>query len=276
MISQTNNRLTMEIRRQSGLSRAVAQTAAMVSTGKKIQQPSDDPVAAARVASIRKTQVNEKAWMSNLNVGLSMSDQADGVLRQMSDRMAHARELTVAAASGSLSPADRATIGAELRGIATEMTEYADTRTSTGNKLFSDDAALKFRFSDSLVMAPVPSQSDVFDVGGTNLSQMLVDAAVAVESGASAAIGASLTALDTGISKTSDVAADIGVRGARMTALREQKIDQGIELSAERSGLEDTDLTEALARLNLQTVTLDAARAAFARINRENLFDLLR
>jgi flagellar hook-associated protein 3 FlgL len=39
--------------------------------------------------------------------------------------------------------------------------------------------------------------------------------------------------------------------------------------------LEDTDLTAAIARLNAQQLTLDAAQAAFARINRRSLFDLL-
>jgi flagellar hook-associated protein 3 FlgL len=39
--------------------------------------------------------------------------------------------------------------------------------------------------------------------------------------------------------------------------------------------LEDTDLTQAIATLNAQTLTLDAAQAAFARINRRTLMDIL-
>jgi flagellar hook-associated protein 3 FlgL len=39
--------------------------------------------------------------------------------------------------------------------------------------------------------------------------------------------------------------------------------------------LEDTDLSAAIAKLNSQTITLEAAQAAFARINRRTLMDIL-
>ena len=39
--------------------------------------------------------------------------------------------------------------------------------------------------------------------------------------------------------------------------------------------IEDTDIVSATAKLNAQTITLEAAQAAFARINRRSLFDIL-
>ena len=52
---------------------------------------------------------------------------------------------------------------------------------------------------------------------------------------------------------------------------------EGIELDGKerRSGLEDTDLTETIARIQSKLLSLEAAQAAFARINRQSLFDLI-
>jgi flagellar hook-associated protein 3 FlgL len=275
MISMTNNRITRDIQRQTNLANAVARTQTDISTGKKIQQASDDPVASARMASIRQSQSNNDAWQSNLQLGISLSDQADGVLSVVTDRMAHARELVVAGASDTLSAADRATIANELRSLSDELSNLAATKSSLGNDLFANGYALKFRFSETDLVEPVPSKQAAFELSGVSLSQIISDAADALTSGNIAQINQSLTSLDGGINKAANTAADIGVRGNRMTNIRERHIDQGIVLTVERSGLEDTDLNEAIARLNQQSVTLDAARAAFARINRQTLFDLL-
>ena len=48
MISGTRYRLDQEINRQLGLSRDIARAQTQLSTQKRIQSPSEDPVAAAR------------------------------------------------------------------------------------------------------------------------------------------------------------------------------------------------------------------------------------
>ena len=49
-----------------------------------------------------------------------------------------------------------------------------------------------------------------------------------------------------------------------------------LQLTEERSVLEDTDLHAAIAKLQSQQLTLDAAQAVFARVNQSTLFDVLR
>ena len=50
---------------------------------------------------------------------------------------------------------------------------------------------------------------------------------------------------------------------------------RGVEIADERQSIEETDLETAIAQLNAQNLTLEAARAAFARVNQQSLFDLL-
>ncbi len=275
MINATGNRMTMEIRRQSALAQQISDTQITVSTGRRIQRGSDDPVSAARVANIRQAQADNATWKSNLILAGSLAGQADGVLQNMASRMTRAQELIVAGSSGAVNASDRATIALELNGIADEIAGYALTTSALGTALFASRNAPEIRFSAHAAFAPVPSRTAVFEMDGISLGQIVRDAAVAVSTGNMAARGQSLTAIQNAVGHVADVAADIGVRGARIDRLREALEQSHVEYSAERSQLEDTDLSEAIARLNAQTLTLEAAQSAFARINRRSLFDIL-
>lgn len=77
MINATGNRMTREIARQAKLAQDVAQTQIQLSTGKRLQRASDDPVASARVATLRTAQANNVAWDANIRLGQSLTAQAD-------------------------------------------------------------------------------------------------------------------------------------------------------------------------------------------------------
>lgn len=224
---------------------------------------------------IGRAQANSKAWETNLDTGLSLNSQADTAVTGMADRMALARELVLAGSNGTLAQTDRNTIAAQLDGIADELDGLVTRKSANGQPLFAPGTALSVRYDENTVFAPVPSQAQVFDVGGVSLSQMVRDAATALRSGSAPAIGASLTTLDTGVTKTADALGDIGQRGRRLQSLQEASRAHDIDLASERTDLEATDISEAVAKLNAQTLTLEAAQAAFARINRRTLLDLL-
>ena len=89
------------------------------------------------------------------------------------------------------------------------------------------------------------------------------------------AAGAARDALATAISHVADEHAKIGLSGGRLDRIGDSLAVRGITLKDERSVVEDTDLSIAIAELNAQELTLSAAQAAFAKINRQTLFDIL-
>ncbi len=274
-INATGNRMTAEIARQSRLAQDIGRTQISISTGKRIQAASDDPVAAARVAQITRAQSDDATWHGNLTLAASLAAQADGALASLSDRMIHARTLTIAGATGTATAADRATYAAELRGVASDVAALAATTTSLGQPLFAQGGAASMRVDRSTILTPVASTAAVFAPGGTPLTSDLTEAAAALESGDGARIAAAIDRLASGIDHVADAIGDHGVGAARIDRLSDRNALRAIDYAAERSTLEDTDLTTAIARLNGQQLTLDAAQAAFARINRRSLFDLL-
>lgn len=274
MINAVGNRMTREIARQSKLSDALDRIQTQISSGKKLLRASDDPVASRRIATIGKAQASSTTWAANVKTAAAQVSQADTALGSVGNLLTRARELTLSASSSTTNPADRASIAAELAAIGDEIDGFAATRDSNGEPLFATNAK-QVRFDADISFAPVPSAGDVFVVGGNSLSTGLRDAAAAIASGDGTAIGAALTTLGESISHVADQRAAMGLSAGRLERIGDSLEARSITLADERKDVEDTDLSVAIAELNAQKLTLDAAQAAFARINRQTLFDLL-
>ena len=275
MINATGNRMMREIQRQSRLSGDVSDTQIQISTGRRIQRASDDPIAAARVNNIRTKQSDNTAYARNVNLGTALVNQADTALATASSLLARAQELTLAASNPTANASDRATLANELTAIADEIDVLSASKSALGGPLFSTAAPMAMRFDGGTVFAPVPSRSAAFEVAGIAISQQLRSAGTAIATGNTAQIASSLTNVKAAIDHVANVHAEIGINGGRLGRLRDTQSGASISLSAERSTLEDTDLSSAIAKLNGQTITLEAAQAAFARINRRTLIDIL-
>jgi flagellar hook-associated protein 3 FlgL len=276
MLTPISNRNIIEIHRQQRLSQALTETQVQISTGRRLQRASDDPVAAERIAALQRVQSSGSTWARNIDRGLAANAAADSAAQSLTDNLASARELVLAGAGGTASVETRETYARQLEGLATAIDRLAKQKDVNGAALFSTGPASVARYSDSVTLAPVPSRDALFTPSGNDLAQIVRDAASALRSGVTAATDLALDTLDTAMADATNALARIGQTGHELENLRELTASKAIELEAERSSLEDTDLSEAIARLNLQTLTLEAAQSVFARLNRQTLFDLIR
>jgi flagellar hook-associated protein 3 FlgL len=285
MISGTRYRLDQEINRQLSLSRDIAKAQTQLSTQKRIQSPSEDPVAAARISSIGRAQANEAAWKSNLNLASALSARADTALKAAGTAFDRVTELMTQGATGTLSDQDRATIALELRSIAGELGALKDSKDSRGNALFMSGYSLRIPVQSGVQLIAVGTREEVFESvatagGPKDLAAIVSDAAAALEiADPTARKAAVAVSIDEVAAAVGHVAAQRGEQGAlanRVDALLERQADTGLQLSAERSGLEDTDIQAVVARLSSQQLSLQAAQAVFARVNENTLFDILR
>ena len=275
MINAVGNRMTREIGRQQKMAEQIDRTQIQISSGKKLQRASDDAVAARRIATIGTTQASMTAWAANVNSAQAQVRQADGVLQSATNLLTRAYELAMSASNSTASPADRATIAAELGTIADELDALAATRDSNGEPLFAAGTARVIRFDADVSFAPVPSAADAFVMGGNALSTGLRDAAAAIAAGDAAGMGAGLTTLSGAITHVADQNAIVGLSAGRLERMGDSLQVRGIAIADERSAIEDTNMATAIAQLNALDLTLGAAQAAFAKINRQTLFDIL-
>lgn len=271
MIAATGNAMTYEIARQSRLASDLAKTQTQISSTKRINLPSDDVAGATRVLRLVRDTSDSNVWTKNLNLAQSLASQADTALQGMSDITIRARETMVTASNGTLTASDRKTLALSLRSMAADIRSLRGTQSSLGQPLFAatDAVAIPIGAGDSV--KPVATASAAF---GT-LDQRLEAAAAAVEAGDATGMATALDDMKNAVDEASTTVADHGLRAASIDKALDRLSTRTIDVKAEQSSIEDTDIVSATAMLNSQTITLEAAQAAFARINRRTLFDIL-
>ena len=285
MISGTRYGLSAEINRQARLGGDVARMQTEISSGKRVLAPSDDPVAAARISQIARVQADQLSWTYNVETAGALASGADSALANVAAAVDRAGELMVLARSETLSDENRATIAVELRGIAETIAGTAETKDSRGRPLFATGDALALPIGDDLTIVPVPGRETIF--GGVQTANGPSDLVSIVKRAADAmaesdpasrrvATGSALEAVQAAAQHVAGARSDLGVRAQRIDQARERLQGSEMDLAEERSDLEDTNISELVAKLQAKKLSLEAAQSVFARINRNTLFDLIR
>lgn len=279
MISGTRFRLNLEIARQTRLAQEIGRGQTEIATGKRILAPSDDPIGAARASELGRAQVTEETWARNVETAAALAARSDTNLKTVELRLGRAKELMLAAASGTLSADNRAVIADELRGIADEVAALRTALDPRGEPLFRTNGVLEIPVGPGVRIAAVDTRDAIFDAPRDIVATIQAAAAAAVEpdpATRSAAVNASLAALDEAAEQVVNARADQGVRAARLDAIREALAFSGLQLEEQKATIEGTNVTETVARIQSKLLNLQAAQAIFARVNSRSLFDLLR
>ena len=118
--------------RRAALTRAQEQ----LSTGKRINSPSDDPLASAQAERTRAQLARMQIERRMMDFARGMLSQADSTMGQVGETLQFVREQLLAAGNGTLAPADRAMIAQQLAGMREELLALANQRDGSGAYLF--------------------------------------------------------------------------------------------------------------------------------------------
>lgn len=118
---------------QESLSRAQEQ----VSTGKRVNRPSDDPVAAAGILRTTSALATNTQYVTNQNVATGLLAQTDSTLGQVGDLLTSVRTTLISANNAALSDSDRAALGTELKSRLDTLVSLANTTDGNGQFLFA-------------------------------------------------------------------------------------------------------------------------------------------
>ena len=279
MISGTRYQLNLQIARQSSLAEEIARGQSEISASKRILAPSDDPIGAARVAEIGRTQADETVWTRNVQTASALASRADTTLSGVATAMDRAKELMLTAATGTSSADNRVTIATELRSIADELATARATLDPRGEPLFRTNGELEIPVGPGERIAPVATRDSIFDSPVDLVATIRAAADAAVQTDPSVrgpAITASLAAIDQGVQQVANARADQGIRADRLDKIADRLAASGLQLKEQRSGLEDVDVTAVVAQIQSKQLNLQAAQAIFARVNQSSLFDLIK
>ncbi len=278
MVFITSQSLNAEILRQQNLAMEIAKEQTKISTGKKINQPSDNPQDWVQISQIGRQQAINDAWLSNSDFAKSRAAAASSNLSDINNLMSQVTELLVKSTSTSGDSPGREAVAQSIEGIKKSIHDLLNQTDYQGSPVFDDMFTVDIPVGAGLAVDAVATRQSVSDnvVGTKSLEDLLQEAIDAVRSSDETALKEALTnsrkALDHVI-----VAQSIqGVRQQRIDDIAQRIDDKKLALTERRSGLEDTDVGEVITKLQSKLTTLEASQAAFARIGRQSLFDLLR
>ncbi len=128
---------------QSGINRLqelnsnLNSTQQQISTGKRVNKPSDDPVAAARILMLDQELARVETYERNVNLADNRLKQEESALTSAIDVIQRIRELAVQAGNGSLSANDRRSISSEMKERLGQLANIGNTRDASGEYIFS-------------------------------------------------------------------------------------------------------------------------------------------
>jgi flagellar hook-associated protein 3 FlgL len=131
---------------QSVLSRTQNQ----VATGKRVNSPADDPIAAVHILELERAQSEADQFGKNGEMARSRLNLEEQSLADAGTVLQRVRELTIQAGNtATLSNSDRQSIATELAARRQELQDIANRKDGAGEYLFSGFASLTQPFSTS-------------------------------------------------------------------------------------------------------------------------------
>ncbi|QCZ94283.1 flagellar hook-associated protein FlgL [Salinimonas iocasae] len=132
----TNQLYDRNIRAIMDNQRGLSETQNELSTGKKLNKPSDDPVGASKVIRLTEELDKLKQYQRNNDFLVNALEQQEVVFESINNTATRARTLILQAGSGALNNSDREAIGIELGQIRDEMLGLMNTQDANGNYIF--------------------------------------------------------------------------------------------------------------------------------------------
>jgi flagellar hook-associated protein 3 FlgL len=119
-----------------GAQQRIQQTQAQIASGQRVNSPSDDPVAAARIAHIEVSLARLDQYQANGVFARNQLGLEEEALGQVIDNLQRVRELTLQANNATASDADRAIAAGELRQYRNSLLALANSTDVDGRYLF--------------------------------------------------------------------------------------------------------------------------------------------
>jgi flagellar hook-associated protein 3 FlgL len=269
-----------------------------VTTGKKINRPSDDPAGARRVLSLRSEDLRLEQYSKNIVTSTQSLDFSSSALNTVADYVQRIQELAIQGVNGSTDQAGRDAIASEMNGILEQILQVANTSrmglyifagTKTTTRPFDparnsagDVSAVTYQGNRQKIKYPVgPGFSSQVNQPGAEpfMDSKLFSTIISLRDDLkSGAIQFAMDGLGNLNSAYSDVTHYMSKAGAVSSALgfSDNRIkDTQVALQATLGEVEGADLAEVILRLREQEVVLQAALASGVFMLNTSILDYL-
>lgn len=271
----------------------------VASSGKKINNLSDDPVALVQVLSVRSSISNMDQLNRNITAGRNWLDAGETALESVKELITDAKVLGLQMVNGTMSESERMDAADQVEGILDQVVSLANTTvngqyifagTETDQKPFeigadaSGDPIVVYSGNDDPFTIKIGKDADVqvghdgetvFGNDASGILRTLIDLKGSLETNDTAGIEQTLTTLDTDYNHVINTVSEIGAKGLRLDTKEKIIGDLKFSYQERKSSLEDADIIEAISNLNAKQTAYEAALASSSKVMRMTLLDYL-
>jgi len=276
----------------------VAEVQRQLTTGKRVNNPGDDPVGVGLALGIRNDLESVRAWSQNIADSSSWLSATDSALGNQMEILQRAHELAVQGANGSLSADARGMIATEVRALRDQVAEagnaslggrylFGGTRTDTApfdpavpgpvapvntgllNREVGQGQVMSVNVTADRVLGPGGGTPDVF--------QTLTELADSLDASDLNAVGrTALTRLDAHMDNINSLRGEVAAKVNRLELTGSRFAIDDIARQDQLAEIEDTDMAQAIMDLRTRENVLRASLSVGARVIQPSLVDFLR
>ncbi|MFJ9501219.1 flagellar hook-associated protein FlgL [Brevibacillus centrosporus] len=269
-----------------------------LSSGSKINKPSDDPVIAARGMFYRSSLMENDQYKRNVDEAQSWMDMTDTTMDEMGSIMKRVKEILVYSGDGAVSPDDLKAMGSEVEELKKHMGTLANqqingkyifagtdtnkppydatAKAGAGDFVSTNNSPINLEVSQGVFVKSNVNAQNIFNYpdNANNMFTVLNNIIGALSSGNSAT--QFQTAMDDQYNKLLSERASLGANVNRVELIAERLDSQEVNITGLMSKNEDADMAKVMTDLKTQESVHSAALGSGARIIQPTLLDFLR
>ncbi len=256
-----------------------------VTTGKRVNKLSDDPVAMGRILEYRSTISRMEQYGRNISLGQNHLEAVDGILEAVSDLIGQAKDI-----ASNPDPDLSSSQASQVADIRRQILQFAGSK-HNGNYLFSghqtdtapfdssgtyqgDSGTRDIVIGQGMTVSIEADGSEIFQ-GSQDVFQVLDDLETAIGANDKASIKTQLSRLQDALEHINGIRAENAVQAKRMETAENHWNSFRVSMEQMLSRTEDADLAEAVIDLQVQKTAYEASLATGAMIIQPSLVDFL-
>ncbi|GGN93246.1 flagellar hook-associated protein FlgL [Saccharibacillus kuerlensis] len=270
-----------------------------ISSGRKINKPSDDPVGVTYALRYRSQLAGNEQFQRATDSAQSWLDETDSQMGSAGNVMTRLKELMVQASTGTYSGSDMQAAALEVEQLKKQLVDIGNSKfggkfifngqsyesipypVEAGtdySKVETDNTAVKYVIGENIQFQINTSGNEFFGAATDNDNAFaLMDRLVtALGSGKQDDITAEMGNIESRTSKMLAARSEVGARTNRVELVNSRLQDQEMNTTTLLSKTEDLDMAEALIKATSAQTVYEAALKSSAKIMSTSLIDFMR
>jgi flagellar hook-associated protein 3 FlgL len=263
-----------------------------VSSGKRVHNPSDDPIGTHKLLSTKALKSNIEQYGKNLQTAKSFLGFSELALEESSNLTKRAYELAVRGANGSTDQPGREAIVREIEEMQRRVVDLGNSRGPNGQYIFGGHqtgsrpftigpGGIVFSGDDNDLFSEIgPGETMVVNTKGEAIFRDLYDKLEALKNNLSGAnvgaiSGVDIPALQAAQRSIDQARGTIGVKLRTVENQHSHYVRRNDELVKEITDIEDVDLSDAILSYRLAETAYSAALSVASQGFRLSLMDFI-